>query len=286
MAPAEGRGPRGARVGRFGTVTAGTEPLVETAGRPVRLSNKAFTVINLSLFFVAWELFARSGVMSKLFFPAPSAVAVRLWEMFTSGLIWVHLWSSFQNFTIGMVLSCLIGITVGLAMGAKYLVETLVSPYLWALAAMPTVALVPLVILFLGFTDSAKIALIVMSASFPIAVNVRAGVKTVDPSLVTAARVFGARPRETYVRVVLPSAAPFVISGVNQGMTQALIGLVVAEMFATNRGLGHLLVKAQSNFDAPMLYGVMLLLIAISLGFVQAMNWVELKAAPWRKGKE
>ena len=250
------------------------------------LTGWIFSACNVGTFFALWEVFARTGTLNELFFPAPSAVATRLWELFASGFIWIHMWSSFQNFAIGMALSCLIAVPLGLAMGARRLVGAVVSPYVWALAAMPTVALVPLVVLFLGFTDAAKIALIVVGATFPIMINVMAGVKTVDHSLVTAARVFGAKPHTVYVRVVLPNTAPFVISGINQGMAQALIGLVVAEMFATNRGLGHLLVKAQSAFDAPMLYGVMLLLIAISLSFVQLMNLAERKAAPWQDERE
>lgn len=258
-------------------------PIAAVSRRRELVSNWAFTLANVGTFFVVWEILARTGKLNELFFPAPTAVAQRLFELFNTGFIWPHLLSSFQNFTVGMVLSCVIAIPLGLVMGANRFVEAVVSPYVWALAAMPTVALVPLVVLFLGFTDSTKVALIVLGATFPIMINVIAGVKTVDHSLVTAGRVFGAKSHSVYARIVLPNTAPFVISGVNQGMTQALIGLVVAEMFATNLGLGHLLVKAQSAFDSAMLYGIMLLLIFISLGFVQLMNWVERKAAPWQE---
>lgn len=247
------------------------------------LTNTAFTIVNVACFFGLWEVVARAGLFNELFFSAPTQVAARMTQLFTSGLIWPHLLSSFQNFTIGMLLSCAIAIPLGLVMGARRVMEAVISPYAWALAAMPTVALVPLVVLFLGFTDQTKIALVVLGAVFPIMINVIAGVKTVDTSLVMAGRVFGARPLDVYARIVVPNTAPFVISGINQGMTQGLIGLVVVEMFATNIGLGHLLVKAQSAFDAPMLYAVMLLLITISLGFVQVMTWAEVKAAPWQE---
>lgn len=241
-----------------------------------------FSVANVGTFLLLWQWLASAGVLSDLFFPAPTAVFAELWEGFSTGLLWVHIGSSFQNFTIGLGLSCLIAIPLGLVMGANRYVDALVSPYVWALASMPSVALVPLLVLMLGFTDAAKISLIVLSAVFPIMINCMAGVKTVDKSLLTAGQVFGAKKRQLYSRVVLPSAAPFVISGVNQGMSQALIGLVVAEMFATRYGLGYLMVRAQESFNAPLLYGVLILLVVISLTFVEIMRRLEARVAPWQ----
>lgn len=261
-------------------------------GQPLTVSQRAailwrrapwlFTVVNVGTFLLLWQWFAVSNVLSDLFFPAPTEVFAELWDGLSTGYLWIHIASSFQNFTIGLGLSCLIAIPVGLVMGANRYADALVSPYVWALASMPSVALVPLLVLIFGFTDAAKISLIVLSAVFPIMINCMAGVKTVDKTLLTAGRVFGARRRQLYSRVVLPSAAPFVISGVNQGMSQALIGLVVAEMFATRRGLGYLMVRAQESFNAPLLYGVLIMLVVISLTFVEMMRRLEARIAPWQ----
>lgn len=274
------------------TYPSGVPPVPALLDRPTTLTQRAkavwrrapwlFTVLNLSTFLLLWQWVAASDVLSDLFFPAPSEVFAELWDGFTTGFLWEHIFSSFKNFTLGLGLSCLIAIPVGLVMGANRYVDALVSPYVWALASMPSVALVPLLVLMLGFTDAAKISLIVLSAVFPIMINCMAGVKTVDKSLLTAGQVFGAKKRQLYSRVVLPSAAPFVISGVNQGMSQALIGLVVAEMFATRQGLGYVMVRAQESFNAPLLYGVLILLVVISLTFVELMRRLEARVAPWQ----
>lgn len=244
--------------------------------------DRLFPLLNVATFFVAWEVFARGEILNPMFFPAPSEVARALVENFGNGLLWEHLGSSARNFVIGMGIASATAIPLGLVMGAVRPFQVLLGPYVWALASLPTVALVPLVILIFGFTDTAKIALILVGAIFPIMINCMEGVRTVDPTLLSAARVYGANRRQRLAWVVLPNSVPFVVSGVNQGMTQGLIGLVVSEMFATSQGLGHLMVRAQQAFDPALLYGVMVLLAAISLSFVHVMRVVERAAAPWR----
>lgn len=241
-----------------------------------------FSVLNIGAFFSIWEILARTEVLNPLFFPAPTQIARSLYEGVQSGLVLSHLTASIKNFAIGMLMSSGIAIPLGFLLGANRYLRAIISPYMWALASLPTVALVPLVILILGFTDSMKIALVVLSALFPIAINCMAGVKTVDPTLLSAAQVFGAKRRHLYGKIVLPFTIPFVVSGLNQGMGQGLIGLVVAEMFATSPGLGYLLMQTQQSFNAPLLYGTLIMLIVIALAFVEGMRRLEMAVAPWR----
>jgi NitT/TauT family transport system permease protein len=241
-----------------------------------------FQTVNVGLFFALWQWLARAEVLSPRFFPAPTEVATALYDSAASGLLWTHLGSSARNFAIGMTLACATAIPFGLVLGTMRPMRALARPYVWAIASLPTVAMVPLVVLIFGFTDSAKIALIVVGAVFPIVINCMEGASSVDRELVAAARTCGAGRAQILGRVVLPFTVPCVVSGVNQGMTQGLIGLVVAEMFATRLGLGFLMIQSQASFNAPRLYGVMLILGAISLTFVHGMHLIERKAAPWR----
>jgi NitT/TauT family transport system permease protein len=243
----------------------------------------AITIVNLAVFFVIWELVARAEVINSLFFPRASDMFSALFHGFADGTIWPQLSHSLTNFLIGLAISAVIGIPVGLFMGASRLADLVLSPYVWAMTSLPRVALIPLLILIMGFGNSMQLTIIILSAVFPIMVNCMAGVKTVDPSLVRAGEVFGASGPQIYLKVILPYTLPFVIAGVNQGIARGLVGMLIGELLGGGgNGLGFLLDKAGEQFDAPMLYATLLLLAIMSVGLVQAMRWLEQRVAPWR----
>lgn len=242
------------------------------------------TIVNLTAFFIAWELIARSGIINQLFLPEASDMFASLWEQIQAGgRIREALGPSARLFSSGMVAAMLVGIPLGLIMGASRVVDSIFSPYVWSMASLPRVALMPLIILILGFTWGARFSLVFLSAVFPIIINCMAGVKTVDQSLVRAGQVFGASKPQLYRNVIFPFTLPFIISGVNQGMTRGLVGLVIAEIFGGNEGLGYLTKRAAETFDSPLLYAVLLVLVIFSLVFVRTVAWIERAVAPWRQ---
>jgi NitT/TauT family transport system permease protein len=250
------------------------------------------TVINLTVFFCLWELFALSGVINALFLPKASSMFEALWHGLTttappgaviSGSIRDHLLFTLTNLGIGLVIACLLGIPAGLLMGGNKYVETILSPYVWAFASLPRIALVPLFILFLGFTVQMQVTIIVLSAIFPIIINSWAGVKTTEKSLLAAAKVFGARRRELYLKVVLPYTLPFVISGIQQGIGRGLVGVIIAEIFGGSNGLGYLIKRSADTFNSPLMYAVLFLLAVVSLSLIQVTRWLEAYVAPWRR---
>jgi NitT/TauT family transport system permease protein len=252
----------------------------------------AVTVINLTVFFCLWELFSWSGAINPLFLPRASSMFAALWEGFTttappgaviSGSIRDHLLYSMTNLSIGLGIACVIGIPAGLLMGGNKYVETVLSPYVWALASLPRIALVPLFILFLGFTIKMQLTIIVLSAVFPIMINSWAGVKTTEKSLLAAAKVFGASRRELYIKVVLPYTLPFIIAGIQQGIGRGLIGLVIAEIFGGSKGLGYLITRSADTFNSSLMYAVLFLLVVVSLSLIQITRWLEAYIAPWRR---
>jgi NitT/TauT family transport system permease protein len=252
----------------------------------------AVTVVNLTIFFLIWEAFARSGAISSLFLPSASAMFKALWVGLTttappgaviSGSIRDHLLYSLTNLGIGLFIACAVGIPAGLLMGGNRYVERILSPYVWALASLPRIALVPLFILFLGFTVKMQITIIVLSAVFPIIINSWAGVKTTEKSLLAAAKVFGASRWELYTKVVLPYTLPFIISGIQQGIGRGLIGVIIAEIFGGSHGLGYLVNRSADTFNSPLMYAVLFLLVVVSLTLIQATRWLEAYVAPWRR---
>jgi NitT/TauT family transport system permease protein len=252
-------------------------------GRFERVRSVAITLVNLTAFFLAWELVARAEIINSLFFPRASDVFAALYNGFADGTIWPQLRHSLTNFLIGMAISAAIGIPVGLLMGASKVTDLILSPYVWAMTSLPRVALIPLLILIMGFGNSMQLTIIILSAVFPIMINCMAGVKTVEPSLVRAGEVFGASRPQIYLKVILPYTLPFVIAGVNQGIARGLVGMLIGELLGGGgNGLGFMLDRAGEQFDSPMLYATLLLLAVMSVGLVQAMRWLEQRAAPWR----
>jgi NitT/TauT family transport system permease protein len=257
-----------------------------------RVSPFLVTVVNISCFFAIWELFARSGAISPLFFPKASSMFVALWNGLTtsappgaivSGSIRDHLFYSLSNLGLGLIIACIVGIPAGLLMGGNKIVEKILSPYVWALASVPRIALVPLFILFLGFSVKMQVTIITLAAVFPIIINAWAGVKTTEKSLLSAAKVFGANRRQLYMKVVLPYTLPFIISGIQQGIGRGLVAVIIAEIFGGSRGLGYLVNRSADTFDSALMYAVLFLLVVVSLTLVQATRWLESYVAPWRR---
>lgn len=249
------------------------------------------TSINIMTFFILWEIVTIYGNINPLFLPKASDMFVELWVGLTtrapegavfSGSILDHFLHSFSNLMFGLVIAILIGVPGGLLMGGNKYIEAILSPYVWALASLPRIALVPLFILFLGFTTTMQVTIIVISAVFPIMINAWAGVKTTEKSLLAAARVFGANRRQLYIRVVLPYTLPFIISGIQQGIGRGLIGVVIAELFGGSNGLGYLIQRSADTFNTAMNFAVLLLLIVMSLSLINFTRWLEAYVAPWR----
>jgi NitT/TauT family transport system permease protein len=251
-------------------------------GRLRRPSYLVITVVNLAVFFTGWQLLARAEVVSPLFLPKPTDIFLALRDGFTDGSLLTALAWSAEHFAIGMGIAILVGVPLGLLMGSSKVVDAILSPYVWAMASLPRVAIVPLLILILGFSAKAEVTLIFLSAVFPIMINCMAGPRTVEASLLRAGRVFGANRFQLYVKIVFPFTLPFIISGINQGMTRGLVGMVIAEIFGGNQGLGYVTQRAGETFDAALLYGALFILVVFSLSFVQAIRWLEIKIAPWR----
>ena len=249
------------------------------------------TSINIMTFFILWEIVTIYGNINPLFLPKASDMFMELWVGLTtrapegavfSGSILDHFLHSFSNLMFGLGIAILIGVPGGLLMGGNKYIEAILSPYVWALASLPRIALVPLFILFLGFTTTMQVTIIVISAVFPIMINAWAGVKTTEKSLLAAARVFGANRRQLYVKVVLPYTLPFIISGIQQGIGRGLIGVVIAELFGGSNGLGYLIQRSADTFNTAMNFAVLLLLIVMSLSLINFTRWLEAYVAPWR----
>ncbi|HET6948699.1 MAG TPA: ABC transporter permease [bacterium] len=260
----------------------------ETPGRSPRstrdrLRRAVLTAINIAGFFLLWEWAVSVSGISPIFLPPPTTILKAGAEMVGRGQLWGHLSYSATNFAIGFVLAAVAGTVLGLLMGASRSVEYLLGPYVWALYATPRIALLPLLILWLGFGAESKILLIFLSAVMPVLITSMDGVKTVDQSLLRAAKVFGASRTQIYTRVVLPFTLPFIMTGLRQGVGRGLIAMVVAEMFGSGRGVGFMIARSAAQLDAAAMFALLIVLVVISVGLVYLMTALERWVAPWRE---
>jgi ABC-type nitrate/sulfonate/bicarbonate transport system permease component len=233
------------------------------------------------VFLGVWEWSVRAGMVDPLFLSSPSAVAVRLAQVFMDGSIWPHLAASGLVAFWGFSLSCIVGVPIGILMGRSVLVRDTLEPFIMAQASVPTVALLPLFIIWLGIGLSAKIALVFVGAFFGIIVSTEAGVSNIDKRLIETARSFTATEWEILCKIVLPAALPYIIAGMRLAIARVLIMVVVAELYASTAGIGYLIFQAGASYDTSMIFVGVVILAAAGVTLNALLRAVERRVAPW-----
>jgi NitT/TauT family transport system permease protein len=236
-------------------------------------------------FIVLWELVVRLGWISPLFLAPPSQVAVRLYHVFATGTIFPHLWASGVTAFWGFFISCIIGIPVGILMGRSSFVRNTLEPFVIAQASVPTVALLPLFIIWLGIGEGARIALVLAGSVFGIIVSTEAGVANIDERLIETALSFTATQTAILRTIVLPAAVPYIIAGMRLAVSRVLITVVVAELYAANAGIGYLIFQAGSTYDTSMIFVGVVILAAAGVTMNSLLRAIEFRLAPWARSK-
>ena len=236
----------------------------------------------LALFLGAWEGASRLGWLDPLFASSPSLILVRLYEMLADGSIWPHIAASAEVMALGFFLSVLVGVPLGLAMGRSPLISSTIEPFVAALYASPQVAFLPLLIIWLGIGITSKVALVFLGSFIIMVVNTEAGVAQVDPRLIETARSFTASERQILVKIVLPAALPFILAGMRLAIGRALVMVVVAEIYASNRGLGYLIFQAGGLYDTAQVFVGVGVLAAAGVTLTAFLRWTEKRLAPWQ----
>ena len=197
------------------------------------------------LFLTAWELCGNTlQLINPMFMSAPSFVFKAAYQMFASGEIYNDLYVSGIEFVWGYLLSVLVAVPFGIAIGWYKRFAYICDPFVNAMNATPRIALLPLVIIWLGIGIISKVGIIFLGAVFPLLINTRDGVKTTPHNLLTAARSFGASDWQIFRSVVLPSTVPFILTGLRLAVGRALIGVMVGELYAATAGIGFMITVA------------------------------------------
>jgi ABC-type nitrate/sulfonate/bicarbonate transport system permease component len=214
--------------------------------------------------------------------PTPLATLAAAQTLLTEGRLLPALGDSLVTFLGGYGLAILIAIPIGLLMGAFAPVGKTLEVYVFALAATPRVAFVPLIIVFLGLGIEAKIVIVLLGAIMPILINTYAGVLATDSDLLEMARSVRAGRVETFRRIVLPGAVPFIIAGLRLGATIGLINTVVAELYTAVRGLGGLLAIYGNSFRMAEYFVIVIVLALIGVLVAEALRLAEKRLVRWK----
>jgi NitT/TauT family transport system permease protein len=217
---------------------------------------------------IVWEVFARSGLFSTALTPSLVDVGAALGQQVASGRIFLHIGYTLWRIVIGLGLACLVGIPIGMLMGRFRFAERFVLPLVSVLSPIPSLAWVPVFILWFGLGDAAAIALVFYAATFPVILNTWTGVRSVSRLWVRAAQAMGADGRTLFVKVVLPAALPLVIAGLRQAFARSWIAVVGGEMIAaTTWGLGFVIFDAKEYLNTDVMLGTLFVIGMLGLGF-------------------
>jgi len=233
-----------------------------------------------------WEILARALLENELLIPPPSSVARTFWHLAASGQLNKHFAATATEFLYGFSTACVFGVVLGYLMGMYRWFDEIMDPWMAALYSIPVIALVPMIIIWFGIGIFSKIVVVFKITLVAIILNTAAGIKSLDPVWLELAQSMRLSSWQTTYKIRLPGALPFIITGMRLGVGRALLAVVVAELMASNAGLGYLLRESSETWDSPKLFVTVILLAVIGLTSFNLIKRFERRMAPWRQSAE
>jgi sulfonate transport system permease protein len=241
--------------------------------------NFAIRVVSLAVALVLWEVAAWN--VDPVLFTSPTKVAAAAYKMVLSGELWTYLWPSLVVLGIGFALAVVFGIAIGLLLARFWVLDVALTVYITFLYSIPSVALVPLIVLWAGFDTTAKVIILFLFAFFPMVINTYQGVKSVDPKLLEVGRAFRCSERQLWGNIILPAALPFIVTGLRLALGRALIGMVLADLYTAISGIGYLIVRTASTYQVDKMFVPIVTLGLLGVTFTALLRLAEKYVAPW-----
>jgi NitT/TauT family transport system permease protein len=237
------------------------------------------------LFLIAWEVAPRIGLVDPRLVSEPSRIVRAGAAVLEEGGLAGHAAVSLFELGIGMALAVAIGVPAGLLLGASRRLREFLDAPIMALNAAPRLALLPVLVVWLGIGTASKAAVVFVGAVLPILVNAAAGVRLVDASVVVATRSLGGKKRDLLLKVLLPGALPAVLSGVRLGLGRGILGVVVGEMYVSQKGIGHQILSMGAGFRVDELLFYTLLVSVFGVSATSALRRLEERRRPGGLGE-
>jgi ABC-type nitrate/sulfonate/bicarbonate transport system permease component len=242
----------------------------------------AVRLYSLIIFLTAWQLVGSS--VNPILFSPPLRVAVRFSHLWADGTLPTQIIVTLETVLICFVISAAIAIPIGLAMGNRRILEYSIDPWVNLVYSTPTVAVIPLLIIWFGANLSASYVAVLLHTIPPVLINTMIGVKAISRSLAETGKSFGFQGLRLWRKVVLPASVPYIMAGLRIGMGAAVIGTMVAEIFMYTTGLGYIIVYYASIFDTAAVISGVLIVMALGIVLAEAIKLIGRRFSGWAVG--
>ena len=242
-------------------------------------ANIAIRIVSLIVVLGGWEYFGRQ--VNPVLFTYPTAVASAAVKMIASGELWKYLSQSLIVLGAGLALAVVFGIALGVVMARFWVIDVALDTYITALYSIPSVALVPVLVLWIGFEISAKIAVVFLFTFFPMVINTYQGVKNVDAHLLEVGRAFRCSERQLWGNIILPAALPFIVAGLRLSIGRGLIGMVLADLYTAITGIGYLISRYASIYRTDAMFVPIVTLGVLGITLTGLLRVIERRVTPW-----
>lgn len=236
---------------------------------------------SVAVFLAAWEYFGLT--VDPLFLAAPSKIVEAAIELIRSGELLHAFLATFYPFAIGMAITIIGGVVIGVAMAQWPLVEYMLDPFINALYAIPRIALVPLIMLWAGLGVGGKVVILVSIAIFPVIINTFSGIRDVRGSMLEVGRAYGATKSQIFFKIVLPATIPFVMTGIRLAVGMGIIGIIVGEFFTAQTGLGGMIVTYANVFATAKLFVPIIVIGIMGVLLTELVQSLERRLSRWRE---
>lgn len=229
----------------------------------------------LAVLLAAMQIAVGNGYIDKLYISAPSQIFSDLVSLFNQFFIADHLWTTVYEFMIGFAVSAILGIGLGILIARFHTLDAFTKPFIAGFMALPKVAIVPIILIWLGIGSPCKIAFVFLFSFFSILYNTIAGVKQTPMSYIKVARVFGAKKIQLVTKVMLKSAVPSIFAGLRVAAAGGFAGAIFGEMLASQKGLGNILAKAAGFYNTSRLLAIVVIITTVSVLIIKGINTLE-----------
>jgi ABC-type nitrate/sulfonate/bicarbonate transport system permease component len=240
----------------------------------------------IALMLAVWEVVPHVFTLSRgmsLFFTPPSQVAATLYDMFASGSIWPDFKFSAVAFSVGLGLSIVAALPLGVIIGRSHTMNAMFDPFITAFNATPRLVFLPIILVWFGIGMWSVVTVVFIGAVFPLLINTYAGVRNADRLLINVVRSFGANEWQINKLVILPNSLPFIIAGLRLAIGRAILGIVVAEFFGgSSKGIGVMMNNAAGKFQSDIVFAGLIIFMSLSLVMVGGVKILEARLSRWR----
>lgn len=275
---------------RTETLSTTQTPDLRTArpGRPPSLRVLRVLASGLTLLagLLLWDLVVRLGDYPPYILPSPHLVAQKFLTVLADGTLLYNTSLTLVEVLAGLALGMAVAVILGYVIARSITLDRVLSPYLVALQAVPIIAVAPLLIIWFGFGISSKILVCALTVFFPALMSTVVGLRTVEPDLIALMRSLQASRWQTFAMLEVPSALPFLLTGLKVGVTLAVIGAVVGEFVGADRGLGYLINLGRNLLDTPLMFVAIITLVTLALVLYGLASLLERRLLRWRPGEQ